>query len=124
MKKKEILLLSAAALLIVTAIVIVIRRRGRKVYLSPEYRLNENEYVYLYGKTLSNEDSKFFKGNLDYVVIPYNYKKSQINSVDAYGAFAVTYYPVKAIGVLQPNGKIQRVNLRGYAYINPAYLEM
>lgn len=125
MKLNKTLFLSVASLLILSVIAFVlVRRRGRKVYLSGEYRLNDNEFVYLYDKTLSDSNRVFYKGTLDYVILPYNYRKLAIGGQDAYGNVAVTYYPVKAIGYLQPNGKIVKVNFKDYAYVNPAYLEL
>lgn len=123
-KSNKILILSAVVLLIVVVLIIVIRRRGRKVYLSEEFRLNPDYYVYLYDKFLSNSTRTYHNGNLDYVVLPHNYQKFAVYDTDAYGNQAAEYYPVKALGVLQANGNITRVNLNEYAYINPAYLAL
>lgn len=124
MKRNKIIILSAVALLVVILVIVVIRRRGRKIYLSDEYRLNPDEYVYLYDESLNEGSKVFYKGNLEYVVIPYNFQKKAVNDVDVYGNPVATYYPVIAIGYLQPNGKVQRVNLKNTAYINPAYINL
>lgn len=113
------LLLSASVLLVVAVTVIVIRRRGRKVYLAEHYRLNENTYVYLHYKSegASDFDSRqFFKGTLDYVVVPWNYKD------DVWTMDGVYYYPVTAIGYLMPDGKVKRVKLDSRAYIASRYI--
>jgi len=119
MKKKEILLLSAAALLVIVTIIVIIRRRGRKVYLKDEYRLNDETYVYVFNRDL--EGRKYFNGTLDYVVLPYNFEKLAFEADDG---VKHVMYPVKAYGMLQPNGKIQKLKLKEYAYIDRGYLSL
>lgn len=113
------LLLSAAVLLVVAVTVIVIRRRGRKVYIAEPYRLNENEYIYINYKSKGASDfesHQFFKGTLDYVVVPWNYKD------DVWTRNGVYYYPVTAIGYKMPDGKVRRVKFDSRAYIASRYI--
>ena len=120
MKRNKIIILSVASLLVIVVVAIVlIRRRGRKVYLKPEYRLNEDEYIYVFDRNLGNR--KFFKGTLDYVVLPYNYEKLSFEADDG---IKHVMYPVKAYGWLQPNGRIEKINLKEYTYIDRGYLSL
>ena len=108
------LLLSAAALLVVIILVIVIRRRGRKVYLKEQYRLNEDSVIYIFDKDKGN--SVWFKGLLDYVVLPFDYKKkvwyNTEGLIEPDGTLFPEYVPVKAVGEKMPSGKIKTVYLK------------
>ena len=113
------LLLSAAALLIVVILIIVIRRRGRKVNLKEEYRLNEDSVIYIFDK--DNGNYVWYKGVLDYVVLPFNYQKKKWYNTDGInepdGTLFAEYVPVKSIGYKMPSGKIKTVRLNGVGLI-------
>lgn len=117
-RKTKILSLSAVALLVVAILVIVIRRRGRKVYIVEPYRSNNSYDIYLYAEDLDNYD--FFRGTLDYVVMPYGWKKKTINTNIAIEP--ETLYPVIGIGYKLPSGKIKRIRLKETAYIQGIYI--
>lgn len=112
------LLLSAAVLLVVAVTVIVIRRRGRKVYIAEPYRLNNQYDILLNLKDGSDvfSGSNFYRGTLDYVVVPYGYKD------DVWQQNGIYYYPVIAIGFATPDGKVRRVKLENRAYIDSRYI--
>jgi hypothetical protein len=117
-KNSKILLLSVAALLVMVILVVVIRRRGRKVYISEDFAPDTGQMVVLYQKDFSNKNALYFQNVLKYVVLPYDYEKKAISDG------TVTYYPVKATGEVQTNNQVAKVNLKEYAYINPAYLDL
>lgn len=118
--KNKAIILSVASLLVAMVVtIILIRRRGRKVFLKDEYRLNDEAYVYVFNRDL--EGRKYFNGTLDYVVLPYNYEKLAYEADDG---VKHVMYPVKAYGILQPNGNIQKLRLKEYTYIDKGYLSL
>lgn len=117
-RKTKILSLSAVALLVVAILVIVIRRRGRKVYIVEPYRSNNSYDIYLYAEDLDNYD--FFRGTLDYVIMPYNWKNKYLETDIAINKTKL--YPVIGIGYKLPSGKVKRVKLKETAYIEGFYI--
>lgn len=117
-RKTKILSLSAVALLVVAILVIVIRRRGRKVSIVEPYRLNNSYDIYLYAEDLDNYD--FYRGTLDYVIMPYNWKNKYVETDK--GLYKDKLYPVIGIGYRLPSGKIKRIILKETAYIEGFYI--
>lgn len=130
MKRNKTLILSAVLLLVVlVSAIIVIRRRGRKVYLKTDFRASspdkyDDVYVYLYSPDL--DSSIYYKDILDYVVLPFDYKKKVKSKENtAYISSKVdNYYPVIAIGYKHTDGKIRRENLKEISYIKEDWLEI
>lgn len=115
MKKNGKILVVAAALLAVLIIVaVMVRRRGRKVYLKPEYRLNENHVIYIV--PADGSDGTFYQGILDYVIVPFNAENTDLNGQKL--------IQVSAVGQMLPDGRIVRVRLKGKNYIQLNVLDL
>lgn len=113
-KNKKILVVAAALLAVLIIVAVVVRRRGRKVYLKPEYRLNNNHVIYIV--PADGRDGSFYQGNLDYVIVPFN-----AENIDLDGQ---KFIQVSGAGQMLPDGRIVRVRLKGKNYIQTNVLDL
>lgn len=114
-KRSKTIILSAVALLAVVLVLVIVRRRGRKVYLSDKYRLNDSYYIAVRPED-DWENYIYYNGTLDYVIVPHNAR-----TVSSDGS---EFIQVSGVGELGSDGKVRRMKLSGAQFIDKRYLNL